>query len=379
MSDARVAPGAPGVSGSLSQVLPSVGALLDVQDFTDSLGLADSLGGATDYRVVVVLLVDGLGWRQLLGRFDLAPTLLSGSARPIHAPFPSTTPVGLASLGIGVEPGIHGVLGATFWLPEYDTVLHPLSWRDEPLPLAVQPEPTMLERLARAGIDVRSVGPRAFAESGLTRATLRGGRYVGADGFGERLIATTVPFEGPGVVYAYWGDLDKTGHVHGVASAEWEAELRHVDALVQAIRAALPADAALVVTADHGMVDVTSRIDLDGDRLLTEGVVRLAGEPRMRHVYARGGSGPDVARRWASVLGESAVVLERHEAIGAGLFGDVWPEFHERIGDVVAIATDGTALASDRTDSVVSSLRGQHGGRTPEESEIPLLCLPGGG
>ena len=273
------------------------------------------------------------------------------------------------------------MVGATFRLPETGHVLHPLSWGDDPAPQAVQPEPTVFEQAARAGIRVTSVGPRAFGHSGLTRAVLRGGDYRGSDSVGERVAEVArATLESPGLTYVYWGDLDKTGHVHGVDSVEWRAELQHVDDIVRALVRVMPVSARLLVTADHGMVDCPEDARIDVDTMsLREGVECLAGEPRMRHVYAKHGAAEDVAQTWAALLGDSARVLLRHEAIAAGLFGEVEDDYRGRIGDVIAIAHGNIALVSQRTDSIVSSLRGQHGSLTEREVDIPLILLTGEG
>ncbi|MFM9050640.1 MAG: alkaline phosphatase family protein [Actinomycetota bacterium] len=374
-SDGPTAP--PYARGTLADVLPSAAAALGVPGFIDALGLAESTAGA---RHIVVCLVDGLGFRQLAAHAELAPVLASARGHAVSACFPSTTPVGLGSLGTGRPPGMHGMVGASFWLPEIDRILHPLGWYDEPHPTAVQPDATVLEAASAFGVDVVSVGPRAFAQSGLTRAVLRGGDYRGADSVGERIAEASRSASGRSLTYVYWGDLDKTGHIHGVDSDAWREELRHVDLLVSRLRESIGPDASLVVTADHGMVDCpdAQRVDIDGIRPLSEGVRRLAGEPRMRHVYARPGAASEVAATWAETLGERAWVLSREAIVDMGLVGDVEPDYAERLGDVLAIARDRFALCSEQVDAVVSSLRGQHGSVTPEEMDIPLLVMSGG-
>ncbi len=362
---------------SLGEVLASSAAALGVRGFQDMLGL-----GRHEARDIAVLLVDGLGWRALGAHREIAPLMAAGSALAISAAFPTTTPVGLASLGTALPPGGHGMVGATFLVPEDDRVLHPLGWGDDPNPLVVQPEPCVFEACSAAGLEVRSVGPRAFRASGLTRAALRGSDYRGADTLGEFVAAVAGGRRGSGLrslTYAYWADLDKTGHVHGVDSDPWREELRHVDAIVGRLRDRLPEETLLVVTADHGMVDCDgdSRIDVDAVPALRDGVAMLAGEPRMRHVYARRGAAADVEESWRHSLGDRAWVLSREAVVGQGLFGDLDPAYLGRIGDVVALARDSHALVSPSTDSVVSSLRGQHGSSTPEEMDIPLIALPG--
>ena len=353
--------------------MPSVAAALGVPGFHDSLGIEESAGMRP--RHVVVVLVDGLGWHQLRGHAALAPNLLGG--RPVSTAFPSTTPVGLASLGTGMAPGGHGMVGAAFYLPETDAILHPLAWADDPHPQAVQPERTILESIAASGTRVRSVGPRAFAHSGLTRAALRGGDYAGADSVGERLAQASAAGPEPGLTYMYWGDLDKTGHVHGVDSDAWREELRHVDSIIGRLRERLPQESVLVVTADHGMVDCSDadRINID-DGPLHQGVRRVAGEPRMRHVYTRQGAAAEVAATWAETLASAAWVLSREGVVDSGLYGAVEADYADRIGDVVAIARGRTALISPRTDAMVSSLRGQHGSLSPDEMAVPLIVLP---
>lgn len=369
-ADATTSPEADGV-GTLADVMPAACATIGLTGFPDAIGLREVVGDKPNHAVV--LLVDGLGWHQVRAHADLAPRLQSD--RRLSTAFPSTTPVGLASLGTGASPGVHGMMGAAFLLPETGDVLHPLSWADDPHPQAVQPERTVLERAVMAGATVRSVGPRAFARSGLTRAALRGGDYVGADSVGERIAEACVAAQGPTLTYVYWGDLDKTGHVHGVGSDAWREELTHVDGIVERLQRRLPSNAFMVVTADHGMVDCPEedKIDIDALAPLQQGVRRIAGEPRMRHVYARPGAAAEVAATWEETLGSRAWVLSREGAVDAGLFGDVEPDYAERIGDVIAIARDRVALASPRVDALVSSLRGQHGALSDEEMAIPLI------
>lgn len=356
--------------------MPSLLAGLGVPGESDALALGD-------HQHAVVLLVDGLGevpLRRALESGAMAPTLSEALARGrvVSAPFPSTTPVGLASLGTGLDAGCHGIVGASFVLPETGHVLWPLAWRDDPMPLAVQPEPTALERAASAGVRVTSVSPRAFRGSGLTVATLRGGEYRGADSFGERVGGAIHAARGigPSLTYVYWGDLDKNGHVHGVDSAEWRAELELVDLLVSRLINVLPAGSRLVVTADHGMLDTSDddRVQLDDHPTLRHGVAHIAGEPRVRHVYARGGAAAEVLDAWTQALAGRAVVMARHDAIADGWFGDVDPELAQRVGDVVAVATGSTVLASELVDSRSSALIGQHGAVTDDELRIPLLA-----
>lgn len=354
---------------TLADVSPSAAAAVGVPGFRDVLAIGPA-------RHVVVCLIDGLGWTALQGHRDLAPHLAALAGDAIHAAFPSTTPVGLGSLGTGLLPGGHGLMGAAFELPETGEILSPLQWGTHPTPVAVQPEPTVFENVARAGVRMTTIAPGAYRDSGLTRAALRGAEYVPAEDIPERVRAlqTAQSQGGSTFTYVYWPELDRTGHEFGIDSDEWRRALVRVDTLVDVLNRVQGSGSAMIVTADHGMLDCpeTAHIDIEADARLMAGVRRVAGEPRARHLYVQDGAAPEVQSAWAEVLGERALVLSRHQLVEAGYFGEVEPGLEERIGDVMAIPR-GDWMLTSLVDPTVSRLIGQHGGLTDAELLIPAL------
>lgn len=354
---------------TLADVSTSAAAAVGVAGFDDRLGLGPA-------RHVVICLIDGLGWQALQAHAALAPSLTALEGGSIRAVFPTTTPVGLASLGTGLLPGTHGLVGASFELPETGEVLSPLQWGGHPTPVAVQPEPTVFEQVARAGVRMTTVSPAAYRDSGLTRAVLRGAEYAAAEDISERVHAMQAAQSGVerSVTYVYWPHLDRTGHETGVDSGAWRLALTRADDLVGRLGEALAPGSTLIVTADHGMVDCPDdqRIEIEADARLCRGVRRVAGEPRARHIYTEPGATADVLAAWREVLGDRARVMSRVDLVDSGLLGEVDPALAERIGDVMAIPTGGWMLAS-RVDPTVSSLIGQHGSTSDDEVLIPAL------
>lgn len=360
---------AEGTPLTLADVGVSAGAAVGVPGMVDRLGLGLA-------RHAVVLLVDGLGWQALTEHAGTAPHLAALAGRSITAAFPTTTPVGLASLGTGLLAGGHGIVGASFELPDIDEVLSPLHWGHHPLPLAIQPEPTVFERAARSGVRVTTLSPTAYSGSGLTRAVLRGSEYVGVADAADRAaaLASILATGDVTYTYVYWPDLDRVGHEHGPGSASWLACLARVDELVEQLLATLVPGTVLVVTSDHGMVECPpdSRISLEADPRLSRGVRRWAGEPRARHVYVTPGARDDVLATWDALLGSRVDLVTREALVDGGLLGPVDPALVDRIGDFVALPR-GHVMLTSSVDSTVSGLLGQHGGLTPEELLIPAL------
>ncbi|TYP88334.1 alkaline phosphatase family protein [Blastococcus xanthinilyticus] len=372
-------------TATLADVLPGVAAALGTAvprgDLpADPLDLTAALHGA---RRVAVLLVDGLGADLVRAHADLAPTLaaMTSPAGDLAAPCPSTTPVSLTTLGTGLPPGSHGVLGFVTEVPGEGRTLNHTQWADDPDPAAWVAQPTVFQRAAADGVAVTAVGPWAYAGSGLTVAAYRGAEYTGAVGPGDLTALVRAALDaGPrALVYGYMAELDLTGHVRGVDSPSWRAQLALVDRVVAQLVDGLPDDAALLVTADHGMLDVPAhtRLDLDDEPDLADGVRLLAGEPRARYVHTEPGAEADVLDRWRGVLGNRAWVVGRDEAVASGIFGRVDDALAARIGDVVALARGSWALITPRLEPGPSRLAAYHGSLTATELAIPLLAARG--
>jgi hypothetical protein len=374
----RTSPIVPSYGGSsLADLSASVLAALTGDAAANVLGLPD-------YPRACLLVIDGLGLELLRAHQAAAPFLaeLAFNSRPLTAGYPSTTVTSLASLGTGLPPTAHGMLGYQVAVPGEERLLNGLRWPDDIDPVVWQPRPTIFERAAASGVTPVHVSPGAFRKSGLTRAALRGADYRPADSLGAlaALTADALHESERTLVIAYHGDLDATGHRYGVASAAWAYQLAHVDKLAEQIASSLPYGAVMYVTADHGMVDVgpDDRIDADEDSsALRDGVALLGGEARARHVYARPGAAEDVLATWREVLGERAWVLSREEALKEGWFGPIGTAVSDtmapRIGDVVAACAGSWAVVASRAERLESSLIGMHGSLTAAEQLVPML------
>lgn len=381
-------------AGALSDLLPAIGTALGVRE-PDGTAAPDPWGLAP-VRRALVFLVDGMGRELIAAHPGQAPYLSAllagqgervgpaGTGRTITAGFPTTTSTSLSSLAVGTPPGTHGMLGYRLRVPDTERLMNFLRWDQDVDPLQWQPRETRFERFAREGIAVSHVTQPRFAETGLTRSVFRGARFRGVDTRDQRSDrALEALSEGErSFVYLYYSDLDFVGHGSGVDSDVWREQLGYVDTLVQGLAARLPADAALFVTADHGMLDIPQehRIDADTDWELRAGVSLLGGEARARHVYARAGAERDVLAIWSERLEGVAVVRSREQAVAEGWFGPtVDPRLARRIGDVVVAMRDDWSVIATEREPVESRLVGKHGSMTPVEQLVPLLEVRGQG
>lgn len=328
----------------------------------------------------VVVLIDGLGADLLAARAGHARTLASAvrSKSVIEAGFPTTTASALASLTTGTMPGQHGLVGYSVLDHAHDRVVNQLTGWDEHLnPLTWQLQPTLFETAIAQGIDAVAIGPDRYHDSGFTRAVLRGARYVGAVSMEDRMLRALDELRSPGrhLVYVYIPELDQAGHAHGADSAEWISALETADSAVSTLAAGLGRRDGVLVTADHGLLDVPQHAHVLLEGPLLDGVRFIAGEPRCLQLHAQPGTNVDeLATRWRAVEGGRAWIATRREAVAAGWFGLVRPDVLPRIGDVIVAARKAIAYYDGRTAKPHGrSMIGQHGSWSPAEMRVPLL------
>jgi hypothetical protein len=327
------------------------------------------LGGA---RQVVLLVLDGLGDLQVAERRHLAPVLASGAGTTITSVAPSTTAAALTSLSTGLPPAVHGTVG--YRVAVGGDVLNVLSWRTS----AGDARRTVPARRFQPFAPFPGAAPfpvvsrSEYAATGFTASHLGDGVLHGwhtPSGLAveiRRLLATGTPF-----VYAYYDGIDRTAHAQGLGE-HYDAELRAVDRIVADVLEVLPPGAALVVTADHGQVEVGGSVEVLG-RTLMENVVLLSGEGRFRWLHVRPGAVDDVRAAAIEEYGHLAWVRSLEDVVEEGwLGGEPVPDVRSRLGDVVLVPFAPTAFL-DPADTGEQRLVCRHGSLTADEMLVPLL------
>ncbi|MTE12451.1 alkaline phosphatase family protein [Nocardia aurantiaca] len=375
-------------SHTLADVMPSVAASLGL-DQLNPLGFAPT-------RDVVVLLIDGLGAELLARHCDIAPTLAGHADVTLTAGFPATTATSLASLAIGAPCATHGIIGYSFAVPGGDglRLLNSLRWkldsatgddaRDLYPPESVQRHASRLEDLAAHGVELHYVIPAYQLTSGLTRAVFRApGVLHPAASLDELRTGILAVAQHSGAnsrfAYAYFPDLDVSGHLYGPESPQWAAVLRDIDACIADLFADLPSTCTMLITGDHGMIHADTVIDLDAWPALHRDVHLIGGEARVRHVYLdRPAALADAHSTWSAELSPYATVVTREQALDERWFGPTPPTqvITTRIGDLIAVAEDRAVLLRPVREPLESALVGHHGARTTAEQLVPLIANP---
>lgn len=319
----------------------------------------------------LVVMIDGFGAQAVAEYAAYMPFLRQRRADLVAAKtiVPSTTAAAITAFTTSALPGATRMVGWS--IAQGESTVDLLSFAGARLPARErQTVTTLFERAATAGLQTVAVNATRFVASGLTQAALRGVQYRPADTLEERVeAALEANHAGADLVYLYWHGLDHAGHGEGVGSPDWLEALEQVDRALSQVALRCAADTAVIVTADHGMVNSAPQRRLDIARIpqLREGVRILAGEGRAPHIHPERGQADAVVQRWRDYLGERVFILTAAQL--PAYFGP--GEGNADVGAAVAFLAQDWTVGDSRTQRASTlALPGVHGSLTHAERAI---------
>jgi predicted AlkP superfamily pyrophosphatase or phosphodiesterase len=302
----------------------------------------------------------------------MAPVLTTFDGGPVTSVAPTSTASGLMSIVTGRPPSVHGIAG--YRLAVGDQSLDILKWttrdgdaRDTINPTQFQVQPPF------AANRVPVVTRKHFAGTGFSSALFRDSPIHGYSALsGLPVEVWKLANAGEQFIFAYYDGLDTVAHAHGL-SEHYDAELYTVDRLVRDLLAGLPAGCALVVTSDHGQVQVGGRnVSIDQD--VEDFCTMYSGEGRFRWLHTSPDRVDALVGLCRERFGELAWVMTRDEAVATNMFGGPLPDWIlSRLGDVVLIAREPVAFR-DPTHNHENQMQCRHGSLTAAEMYVPLLA-----
>ncbi|MEY4366667.1 MAG: hypothetical protein RLZ28_82 [Actinomycetota bacterium] len=366
--------------------------------FASTLGAItgrDNRLGLRRVSSALVIVVDGLGANNLSaagGHARFLNRVLSKKSRT-YCGFPSTTAASLTSFGTGLRPGEHGIVGYKVLDPSSGQPVNQLSgWSEEFDANSWQPHRTIAQLANDSGVASFVIGPGEYAQSGFTQATMRSAKYLPAASIGGRLeIALEVLSNPePSLVYLYVPELDQSAHAFGIDSFEWRSALELLDGEIQSFATQLEttdfSKVGVLLTADHGVIDVSSDQHFFLDEMAIPELKYVAGEPRVNFLYLHDSSDAELVDATVARLNSQVAKLEngsgihfasKREIINAGWYGaTISDAAAARMPEIFALPLSRGAIYHREFTSARSQLMiGQHGGVDQDEISVPMLTF----
>jgi predicted AlkP superfamily pyrophosphatase or phosphodiesterase len=368
----------------------------------------------TKYDKVILFFVDAFGWRffeRYAEKYEFLKTMLNtGVVSKMTSQFPSTTAAHTTCIHTGLNVGQSGIYEWHYYEPLVDDIISPLLFsyardkferdtlKQSSVPAAAfYPRQTFYQTLKTKGVVSYVFQHQAYTPSTFSEAVFRGATVVPFKSITDALtllaeIAVTHKTP-PYYYFLYFDRIDSTCHHYGPNSKQFEKEvetfLTLVDQLFYKIIRGKVKDTLLIMTADHGQVEVDPTTTIYLNKQATE-IERFLQTNFQGRLLVPAGSARDMFLHIKEEYIEEALLyLQKHLAgraevyktadlLAQHFFGLQKPsqEFLSRVGNLVILPYLNETVWWYEEGRFDMHFLGHHGGLTPAEMEIPFIVLP---
>jgi hypothetical protein len=358
---------------------------------------------------VVLLVIDGFGFNQFLkhlkeNRF-LTNLTNQGEVHPLTSVFPSQTTNALTTLNTGLTPQEHGLFEYFIYLKDIGVVnalqferLGPklkdrrINKRFDPRILLLH-DKNIHNTLKQNGISTFTHVNVSNAFNVLSQLIFNGSKIIPSLKSSDTVVRLRKNLEENNGKNAYFfvhlDTLDTIAHEYGPDSYEYSAELSSITyllnrELVQKLEPKTAKETLLLITADHGGLNVDPRetiyLNCFPKAILNlqvgknQKAIMPMGGPRELFLHIKEEKLVETKEWLVQRIGNKAQIIETKEAAEKGLFGLGIPdkEVFERTGNLMILPYGNETVWYENSEGDKISFLGQHGGLHAEEMLVPF-------
>jgi predicted AlkP superfamily pyrophosphatase or phosphodiesterase len=179
-------------------------------------------------------------------------------------------------------------------------------------------------------------------------------------------------------ILAYWPEPDATMHKTGTSSDETKSVLDNINKTAEKLSSELK-DTLLIITADHGHVDLDEEIYINEYPELEKMLLHpLSFEDRVVSVFVK----PEFKNEFPQLLNklfpDEFAVFDKETVLKKQLFGTgkIHPRALDFIGDFIVASVGNKSLRQYIAGTPkMPVLRGSHAGLCADEMRVPLILV----
>lgn len=349
---------------------------------------------------VIFIFLDGFGWSLFKKYQERIPFLhkrgQEGIISVLTSMFPSTTAAHVTCMHTGLGPSQSGIYEWFQYEPQLEAMIAPLLYsfarhKNRPLPLepkSLYPTHTFYQTLSENGVSCFALQPTSIVDSVYSQTLLNGATVQGYDSLDHAFEQLSHIKKDKTYRTFYFPDIDSIAHREGTQAPELFQALETVCAHIEKVLSKLPPKTAVLITADHGLIDVSPKKTYylnkhipNIEKYLLSGQDQKplipAGSCRDFFLHVK----KDNLEELREILGEflkgKGEIYSTLELIEKGLFGPQAPSetFLNRVGNLVILPFAEEAVWWFEKGRFQQNFHAAHGGLTPEEMQIPFIFI----
>lgn len=322
------------------------------------------------YKHVVLMVLDGMGKHIIEKNCGNGSILKTHQVMNLNSVFPPTTVAATTTFTTGLAPIESGWLGWHLYLNNND-----------PSITLFKNEVNATEE-AFTKFKVEDVIPRDYWYKHLKRAK----HYTVYPSWAENGVETLSEAfnkvkeicnkEESNFTYMYWDEPDALIHEYGTTSQIVKVKLLEIEELVNKFAEEIPNETIVLITADHGLIDVEPLELINYPDFMECLTKPFAGEGRFAQFYVKEDKEELFKELFNKYFGESFMLLSKEEFIKSQMAGINEPNkvVEYALGDFVAIGT-GSYYFTEKINEDDLIFKAHHAGITPEEMETCVVLL----
>jgi hypothetical protein len=210
-------------------------------------------------------------------------------------------------------------------------------------------------------------------------ATMPNAKYISAASFQDRFASARKTLANSNsLTYLYFPELDQLAHRFGSNSTKWLEAIEELDSELAKFAKSLTSTSGVVLTADHGVIDVTAERHVYLDQYeCFDDLEQIGGDPRVGFLYFP--ESVDLETKIAQIteaIGNLSDVVTIDELVLSGWLASVSEQARRVAPDLVLLPKSDRVIYHRGFAKPRSLLMiGQHGGMTQAEWEVPLIVF----
>ncbi len=345
---------------------------------------------------IIFFILDGFGM-NLLNKFTSSTKFLKQNfVSPITSVFPSTTSAAITSLISGKTPWEHGAIGWTLYfkefaknidyLPNWDSITTTTQDAEQYNIIDYIGADNIFNRISETANDVKqyylaheelSNSPNIIRNSG-TAEIISYSDHKHLFKTLNKLISKKKSDKK--LIFVYSSSPDKIEHQHGVHADEVKNFIQEMDSAFEKLNSQLAgSDTTILITADHGLIDVDNYYYVNEDEKLFDSMIMPAfPEPRFISFFVKKHKMKQFEEAFQKYENEFLLFdreeFLKHKFLGNGM---MHPKIDDFIGDYMAIAISNSAMKSIymQNGKWKKEFNAHHAGLTEDEMLVPLIKI----
>jgi len=204
--------------------------------------------------------------------------------------------------------------------------------------------------------------------------------YKNLNGFFSQIKKSVKSSNKRKYIYAYWDKFDYLCHHNGCTNQKVSNHFWQLDKKISSLSRSLKGtNTALIVTADHGLIDTAEKSKIilleNHPKLIETLTMPLSGEPRVVYCYVHPHKTKEFENYIKDNLDYCCEVYKSIDLLNKGVFGLFEPNKNliDRIGDYILVMKENYIIKDFLLTEKRECHIGNHGGTSKEEMYVPLI------